>query len=78
MNNKKMDIKNLIGKRFKRDKYGLSLWEDTIKEVFFNNRVILNKNESSKYKIKGFKPEIRIKGHKTINDFNLDEIILIP
>ncbi len=28
-----MELKDLIGKKFRRDKYGLSLWEDIIENV---------------------------------------------
>jgi hypothetical protein len=75
----------LIGKKFRRNKYGLSIWEDTITSVELSYRLLypisvkdyepfveyfLAKKEQGK---KGLIPYIMI------NDkYNLDEIIVYP
>jgi hypothetical protein len=59
-------MNNLIGKTFKRNKYGLSSWEDTIQEVFITWH-LLDRNTR--------KPEIKVKG--TVHTYDLEEIVII-
>lgn len=60
-------ISSLIGKKFKRDVYGPSLWTDTISSVWFRSSWI----ESGHYKI-----EVMVTGSKGIS-YTLSEIRLI-
>lgn len=62
------DINLLIGKSFKRNKYGLSLWTDTIKFVGCKFKIV---NRNTKEVI------IYIVGEKSTSHFTLDEIVII-
>ena len=65
---RKTDIDFLIGKSFKRNKYGLSLWTDTIKFVGCKFSII-DKNTK--------KILIYIVGEKNSKHFDLDEIVIV-
>lgn len=61
-------MKDLIGKKFKRNVYGLTEWTDTVTNVFIVRSFIS----------KGiWKPLIGIKGTRGIWSYNLDEIVFI-
>lgn len=58
-------MKDLIGKKFRRNVYGLSVWEDTVQDVYVQWKWI-DPDVSI--------PKIRIKG--TLHDFSIDEIVI--
>lgn len=61
-------MKDLIGKKFKRNVYGLTEWTDTVTNVFIVRSFIS----------KGiWKPLIGIKGTRGIWSYDLDEIVFI-
>lgn len=68
------DVKEaLIGKKFRRNKYGLSIWEDTIEDVnvLYQQTVIKN--------VWHYIPKITVMGVETKKNgfYLLDEIILV-
>lgn len=83
-----MNIEELKGRKFKRNKYGLSIWEDTIKDVTYK----LNLSVPSKTKGRdvfeylrtqkalgkkyGYRLEICVIGEKTFSTYNINEIIV--
>lgn len=62
----KIDSSKLIGQKFKRKKYGLSSWTDTISEV----SIVLEYNSE----FKEYCPKCKIQG--TLHQYDLDEIII--
>lgn len=62
------DINNLIGKSFKRNKYGLSLWTDKIKYVGCKYKIIDKSTKSL---------ELYVIGNKSTNHFLISEIVLV-
>ena len=82
-------MNDLIGKKFKRNKYGLSLWEDEIVELYYAlhwveptnfKKIDVDKwketfGENKKF---GFKAIPMVKGKNSIGPFELDEIIIYP
>jgi len=78
-------IPQLIGKRFRRNKYGLSSWEDEISEVYMSYHFVNHPNWNGIQNIRkgidnakklGWKPEFHIKAKSTGNDYLLNEIII--
>ena len=83
-------MNDLIGKKFRRNKYGPSIWEDRIIRVylayplvrpinqqlvpFWSKEYAKEYEENRKY---GFKVVPMIEG-ETSGKFNLDEIIIYP
>lgn len=78
-------MSEIIGMRFRRNKYGLSLWEDTVAEVIYTRSIIVPGNkeislierfkllkESSK---KGYKLIPQILGKNTLKAYDFNEII---
>jgi hypothetical protein len=61
-------VTDLIGKKFSRDKYGESIWTDEIVEVFY----VL----SGSFKTRKFKVEPHIRGKRTQQVYELNEIII--
>ena len=67
-----MNINDLIGKKFRRNKYGLSVWEDSIIEIGWHQHLVspISKLEEGNYfqnlkesKIQyGWYPEVFVKG----------------
>ena len=58
------EMKELIGRRFKRNKYGLSNWTDTIVDIWYKRSVKLG--------VPGFTVEVMVKG--TLYDYPLCEV----
>lgn len=82
-------IKDLTGKRFRRNKYGNSIWEDKIKEVTFTLSLqvrpehSLRRKNISEYMRQlrashslGFKVKTNVMGYNTKRSYDLDEIIV--
>lgn len=59
---------DLIGKPFRRNKYGLSLWEDTIKNVWIQWEVI---DRNTK------RPRLLVRGHMSENHYDISEIVIL-
>jgi len=77
-------MEDLIGRNFKRNKYGLSLWTDTIRDVSFQFQlvepVLIKRNGIQDYiknhmtnSHKGYKIKVKIN-----RIYDLDEIIVYP
>lgn len=77
-------MEDLVGRNFKRNKYGLSLWTETIKEVSFQfelvEPVLTKRNGIQDYiknhminSYKGYKVKVKIN-----RIYDLDEIIIYP
>lgn len=69
-------MKELIGKTFRRNKYGISTWEDTVEEVVVTWEHKFNTEENNvtpSYMM----PKIRIRGKQTeqIQWYYLDEVV---
>lgn len=69
-------MENLIGKRFKRNKYGESIWEDTIRDVRYSLEVENIKALPLHKPLKG-KVKVHITGNKTFCWYDLDEIVIL-
>lgn len=65
-------MEKLIGKKFKRNVYGLSNWVSIIKEVNITKELIVNKQTKTVY----YAPKIWIKSEKGIS-YELNEIVII-
>jgi len=62
-------FENLIGKEFKRNKYGLSIWTDKIKKITFKYEII---DRTTK------KILVYVIGESNENNwYDLDEIVLV-
>lgn len=83
-----MKIEEIKGRKFRRNKYGNSLWEDTIKDVTYKLKLVrppenkhrdllehfrVTKALGKKY---GYKLEVNVIGEKTFNTYNINEIII--
>lgn len=83
-----MTIEQLKGRKFRRNKYGLSLWEDTIKDVKLDlvprkypdkrstkllDYVHTQKALNKKY---GLDLVVSVVGEKTFSTYNINEIII--
>jgi hypothetical protein len=62
------DISSLIGKSFKKNKYGKSIWTDEIKYVGYKNNIIDRFTKTV---------EIYVIGKNSPNHFPLDEILIV-
>lgn len=81
------NIQDLVGKKFRRNAYGLSLWTDEIVSVNFESHWIKqpilkgikfeqameNMREANKF---GYKPVAFVKGKNSSHSYYLDEIII--
>jgi hypothetical protein len=61
-------LNDLIGREFKRDVYGLSIWTDTIKEIVYKYKLI----DRTKKKL-----ELYVIGNNTPHWYSIDEIVLV-
>ena len=64
-----MKIEELIGKRFRRNKYGLSIWWDTISSVSVSHELVSLKDGT-------FKPKIWVKG--SLHSLPIEEVVIVP
>lgn len=77
-------MNKLIGKKFRMNKYGLSLWTDTIREVSITwelvNPVLTKRDGIVKYiQDVGHNKKLGMIAHIKINRiYDLDEIIIYP
>lgn len=80
----------IIGKRFKRNKYGLSLWEDYVEEVIFEREIIVKSGKVIPHDISIFERLKMLKEHKigvklipkvlgknTLKSYSFDEIVFL-
>lgn len=76
------NLNSLIGRKFRRNKYGLSIWEDTISDISYSvdwikpassHKWVEEMRENRKY---GFKIIPRLKGTTTNIWYYFDEIII--
>ena len=75
-------MSEIIGKRFRRNKYGLSLWEDRVSEVVYHRELPGNIRERALYyknmsKNKGLGEKLvpKVIGVNTLGSYSFDEII---
>lgn len=64
----KQDLPELIGKRFKRNVYGLTEWTDTVKDCWFVYIVNIEKGTTTQ--------EIIVKGSNY--DYPINELVILP
>ena len=62
---------NLIGKKFKRNKYGLSTWTDEITSLSVIRKYYYNKDMENHY----WTPQIIV--HGTNTNYYIDEIVIV-
>jgi len=81
-------MSDIIGKRFRRNVYGPSIWEDTVAEVIYESENIIDPKVKSEHFDTVFKKLAFIKKHKigtklipkvlgknTLKAYDFDEII---
>lgn len=79
-------VEDIIGRKFRRNKYGLSVWKDEIEKVHFSLKLVKwpSKFDKRDYKeaIKenarefGYIPEITVQAKDSKLWFNINEIIV--
>lgn len=62
-------MNELIGQKFKRNKYGISTWTDIVQDISISYNYTINNKQSY------FIPEINIKGSKHI--YKLSEVVFV-
>lgn len=65
-------METLVGRKFKRNVYGLSSWTSTIASMDITREMVVDKKTRTAY----FTPKIWIKSDKGI-PYDLDEIVII-
>jgi len=83
-------MSEIIGRKFKRNVYGPSLWEDTVSEVIYESQIITDPKVKFEHPDTVFKKLVHLKKHKigtklipkvlgknTLKAYSFDEIIFI-
>lgn len=63
-----MKVDTLVGKRFKRNVYGLSIWTDTISSVSVSHEMVSLKGGT-------YKPRIWVKG--SLHSIPIEEVVIV-
>lgn len=83
-------MSDIIGMKFKRNKYGLSIWEDTVQEVIYEKEIVIKSGKTVPHDISIFERLKLLKEHKiglklvpkviginTIKAYTFDEIVFL-